>query len=176
MADCISGLVQVTSRESINHNMLETIQQMAHKILGFGCMPLVPSTRRNWDRDEILKLEGTTISWPPHGWKKNEFRPTKTNVGIRSYNHRAENHVLQCINRTDLLDKYNYLALPGTSEDGKHSDNKVRSKARYYNYEFLRIVANRKTTSREDKEFVEMIERAASVRNKSVYFLVCPFA
>ena len=110
MADRISGLVQVTSREPINHNMLETIQQMAHKILGFGCMPLVPSTRRNWDRDEILKLEGTTISWPPHGWKKNEFRPTKTNVGIRSYNHRAENHVLQCINRTDLLDKYNYLA------------------------------------------------------------------
>jgi hypothetical protein len=65
MADRISGLVQVTSREPINHNMLETIQQMAHKILGFGCMPLVPSTRRNWDRDEILKLEGTTISWPP---------------------------------------------------------------------------------------------------------------
>jgi hypothetical protein len=93
-----------------------------------------------------------------------------------SYYHRAENHVLQCINRTDLLDKYNYLALPGTSEDGKHSDNKVRNKARYYNYEFLRIVANRKTTSREDKEFVEMIERAASVRNKSVDFLVCPFA
>jgi hypothetical protein len=76
MADCISGLVQVTSRESINHNMLETIQQMAHKILGFGCMPLVPSTRRNWDRDEILKLEGTTISWPPHGWKKNELQPS----------------------------------------------------------------------------------------------------
>jgi len=171
MGDRISGLVQVTSREPISqHNLLKTIQQRAHKILEFRCMPLVPSVRRNWDRDEILKLEGTTISWPPHEWKKNEFRPTKTNVGIRSYNHRAENHVLQCINRTD------YLALPGTSEDGKHSDNKVRSKERYYNYEFLRIVANRKTTSREDKEFVEMIVRAASVRNKSVDFLLCPFA
>ena len=33
-------------------------------------MPLVPPTRRNWDRGEVLKLEGTTISWPPHGWKK----------------------------------------------------------------------------------------------------------
>jgi hypothetical protein len=43
---------------------------------------------------------------------------------------------------------------------------------RYYNYEYLRIVANKKTTSREDKEVVEMLERAASVRKKSVDFLV----
>jgi hypothetical protein len=33
-------------------------------------------------------------------------------------------------------------------------------------------VANKKTTSREDKEVVEMLERASSVRNKSVDFLV----
>jgi hypothetical protein len=32
------------------------------------------------------------------------------------------------INRTDLLDKYNCLALPGTLEDGKHSDNKIQVK------------------------------------------------
>ena len=29
-------------------------------------MPLVPHTRRNWDRDEVLKLEGTIISWSPY--------------------------------------------------------------------------------------------------------------
>jgi hypothetical protein len=34
---------------------------------------------------------------------------------------------------------------------------------RYYNYEFLRIVTNKKTTSGEDKELVEMLERGASV-------------
>ena len=33
-------------------------------------------------------------------------------------------------------------------------------------------MVNKKTTSREDNEFVEMLERAASVRNKSVDFLV----
>jgi hypothetical protein len=43
---------------------------------------------------------------------------------------------------------------------------------RYYNYEYFRIVTNKKTTSREDKEVVEMLERAASVRKKSVDFLV----
>jgi hypothetical protein len=42
---------------------------------------------------------------------------------------------------------------------------------RYYNYEFLRIVTNKKTTSREDKEFVEMLERGVSVCNKSADFL-----
>jgi hypothetical protein len=135
-------------------------------------MPLVPHTRRNWDRDEVLKLEGTTISWPPHGWKKMssdqrklawEFAATAIELKTVSFN---------VINRTDLLDQYNYLALPGTSEDDKHSDNNIRSKVRYYNYEFLRIVANKKTTSREDNEFVEVLERAASVRNKFVDFLV----
>ena len=70
------------------------------------------------------------------------------------------------------MDKYNCLALPGTSDDEQHPDNKIRSKVRYYNYEFLRIVANKKTTSCEDKEVVEMLERAASVRKKSVDFLV----
>ena len=32
-------------------------------------MPIVPPARRNCDRDAILKLEGTTISFAPHGWK-----------------------------------------------------------------------------------------------------------
>ena len=76
------------------------------------------------------------------------------------------------INRTDLLDQNNCLVLPDTSEDDKHSDNNISSKVRYYNYEFLRIVTNKKITSREDTEFVEMVERATSVRSKSVDFLV----
>jgi hypothetical protein len=134
-------------------------------------LPLVPPTRRNWDRGEVLKLEGTTISWPPHGWKKMscdqrkltwEFAATAIELKTVSFN---------VINRTDLLDKNNCLVLPGTSEDDKHSDNNISSKVRYYNYEFLRIVANKKITSREDTEFVEMVERATSVRSKSVDFL-----
>ena len=177
-----SKLTQVISSSDTHNNQplsekqpirnIDTIQQRDRNILEFGYMPLVPHTRRNWDRDEVLKLEGTTISWPPHGWKKMssdqrklawEFAATAIELKTVSFN---------VINRTDLLDQYNYLALPGTSEDDKHSDNNIRSKVRYYNYEFLRIVANKKTTSREDNEFVEVLERAASVRNKFVDFLV----
>ena len=55
-------------------------------------------------------------------------------MGICRYNYRAENVWFNAIDRTDLLDKYNCLALPGTSEDEKHSDNKVRSKVRYMYY------------------------------------------
>ena len=149
-----------------------TIQQRARKILEFGSMPLVPPSRRNWDREEIMKLEGTTISWPPHGWKKMSSDQRKLTWEFAATTMELKTVSFNAINRTDLLDKYNCLALPGTSEDGKHSDNKIRSKVRYYNYEFLRIVANKKTTSREDKEVVEMLERAASIRNKSVDFLV----
>jgi hypothetical protein len=45
---------------------IDTVQQRARNILEFSSMPLVPHTRRNWDRDEVLKLEGTIISWPPY--------------------------------------------------------------------------------------------------------------
>jgi hypothetical protein len=167
---------------SLTHNMplsekqpirnIVTIQQRVRKILEFGSMSLVPPARRNWDRDEVLKLEGTTISWLPHGWKKMSSDQRKLTWEFAATTIELKTVSFNGINKTDMLDKYNCLALPGTSEDGKHSDNKIRSKVRYYNYEFLRIVANKKTTSREDKEVVEMLERAASVRNKSVDFLV----
>jgi hypothetical protein len=149
-----------------------TIQQRARKILEFGSMPLVPPARRNWDRDKVLKLESTTISWPPHGWKKMSSDQRKLTWEFVATTLELKTVSFNAINRTYLLDKYNCLALPGTSEDGKHSDNKIRNKVRHYNYEFLRIVANKKTTSREDKEVVEMLDGAASVRNKSVDFLV----
>jgi hypothetical protein len=135
-------------------------------------MPLVPPARRNWDRDKVLKLESTTISWPPHGWKKMSSDQRKLTWEFVATTLELKTVSFNAINRTYLLDKYNCLALPGTSEDGKHSDNKIRNKVRHYNYEFLRIVANKKTTSREDKEVVEMLDGAASVRNKSVDFLV----
>jgi hypothetical protein len=40
-------------------------------------------------------------------------------------------------NKTDMLDQYYCLVLPGTSEDGTNSDNKVQSKWSYCNHELL---------------------------------------
>ena len=128
-------------------------------------MPLVPPARRNWNRDEVLKLEGTTISWPPHGWKKMSSDQRKLTWEFAAITIELKTVSFNGMNRTDLLDKYNCLALPDISEDENHPDNKIRNKVRYYNYEFLRIVVNKKATSRENKEVVEMLERAASVRN-----------
>ena len=107
---------------------MATIQQRARKILEFGSMPLVPPVRRNWDRDEIMKLDGTTISWHPHGWKKISSDQRKLTWEFAATTIELKTVSCNAINRTDLLDTYNCLALPGTSEDGKHSDNKVRSK------------------------------------------------
>ena len=82
-------------------------------------MPLVPLVRRNWDRDEIMKLEGTTISWPPHGWKKISSDQRKLTWEFAATTIELKTVSCNAFNRTDLLDKYNCLALPGTSEDEK---------------------------------------------------------
>ena len=102
-----------------------TIQQRSHKILEFGSMPLVPPARRNWDRDEVLKLEGTAISWPPHGWKKMSSDQRKLTCEFAATTIELKTVSFNAINRTDLLDKYNCLALPGTSDDEQHPDNKI---------------------------------------------------
>ena len=40
--------------------------------------------------------------------------------------------------RIDLLDKYNFLALPGTKEQKLRDKDNILRKARYYNYECIR--------------------------------------
>jgi len=40
--------------------------------------------------------------------------------------------------RIDLLDKYNFLALPGTREQKLRDKDNIFRKARYYNYECIR--------------------------------------
>ena len=104
-----------------------TIQQRSRKIIEFGSLPLVPPAHRNWDRDEVLKLEGTTISWPPHGWKKMSSDQRKLTCEFAATTIELKTVSFNAINRTDLLDKYNCLALPGTSDDEQHPDNKIRS-------------------------------------------------
>jgi hypothetical protein len=43
--------------------------------------------------------------------------------------------------RIDLLDKYNFLALPGTKEQKLRDKDNILRKARYYNYECIREAA-----------------------------------
>ena len=89
-------------------------------------MSMVPPARPNWYRDEILKLEGTTIIWPQHGWNKMSSDRRKLTWEFAAITIELKTVSCNAINKTDLLDKYNCLALPGTSEDEKHSDNKIR--------------------------------------------------
>ena len=82
-----------------------TNQQRSRTILEFGSMPLVPPARRSWDRDEVLKLEGTTISWPPHGWKKMSSDQRKLTCEFAATTIELKTVSFNAINRTDLLDK-----------------------------------------------------------------------
>jgi hypothetical protein len=68
-------------------------------------MTLVPPARRNWDRDDILKLEGTTISWPLNGWKKMSTDQRKLTWEFAATTIKLKTMTFSAINRTDLLDK-----------------------------------------------------------------------
>jgi hypothetical protein len=66
-------------------------------------MPLVPPARRNWDREEVLKLEGTIISWPPHGWIKMSSDQRKLTWEFAATTLELKTVSFNAINRTDLL-------------------------------------------------------------------------
>ena len=48
--------------------------------------------------------------------------------------------------RIDLLDTYNFLALPGTKEQKLLDKDNILHKARYYNYECIREAATSQNT------------------------------
>jgi hypothetical protein len=57
-----------------------------------------------------MKLEGTTISWPPHGWKKISSDQRKLTWEFAATTIELKTVSCNAINRIDLLDKYNCLA------------------------------------------------------------------
>jgi len=140
-----------------------TLANRARKILDYGMMP----ARRNWEREETLKITESTVVWPPKGRKLMSSDQKKLIWEHAAMTLESTSNSLNNINRSDLLVKYNMLALPGTSEDDKHSECRVMNKSRYYSYEYLRLIVNGKSVTEDDRQFVEMLEAASKLRNKS---------
>lgn len=46
-----------------------TLADRTRKIIDYGMMSMVPPARRNWEREVTLKISGSTVVWPPKGWK-----------------------------------------------------------------------------------------------------------
>ena len=68
------------------------------------------------------------------------------------------------IERTDLLDKFNFLALSGTIDKPVKKNNQIKRKTRYYIYEQLKSIVQDNTG---DEKWLRIIERSCALRNRT---------
>ncbi|XP_076104529.1 uncharacterized protein LOC143073103 [Mytilus galloprovincialis] len=121
------------------------IPKKAREILILGSMPAIPPASRDWKTKSIKVPTGTTfLQWPPREWET--LTPDSKLLAWKFAASQFEYHStgkFPKLDRTDLLDEYNFLALPVTKEQKiKGKENLVR-KCRYYNYEILRTIINK---------------------------------
>ena len=126
----------------------------ADALLRIGCMPLLPPARRNWSKEEQIALpEGSPMTrWPPKGWSN-----LTPDVKLLLLETVATTLALKdglALDRRDILDTYNFLALPGSSNP-KLSTN--TQKARYFNF---RTVADIRMGLSKSSAFISMMEAA----------------
>ncbi|CAG2254015.1 unnamed protein product [Mytilus edulis] len=105
------------------------IQKKAREILTLGSMPAIPPARRDWKTKSIKIPTGSTfLQWPPREWET--LTPDSKLLAWEFAASQLEYHStgkFPKLDRVDLLDKYNFLALPGTKEQKiKGKENLVR--------------------------------------------------
>lgn len=139
----------------------------ATKLLKMGGMPHWQPARRSWDQEEAISFaEGeTTVFWPPKGWKtlsadQKLLQWEFTAMSIL----KARGEDTAAAERTEVLDKFNFLALPGTAAHkvSKHCSGYMVTKSRFYTYETLRKIA---TCSYKDEKWLTMVEAGAMMRD-----------
>ena len=130
--------------------------QDVREILAWGGMPLFPPARRNCERTVVFKLPAEELQWPPQNWAQMSPDQRLLHWEFTAMTlERASGD--ETSSRGELLDKFNFLALPDTKVPPY--DTAVR-KARYYVYETLR--------QSSDESFKRQIRSAMMVRDTSV--------
>ena len=119
------------------------------------------------EEDVSFVEEDLTIFRPPKKWSTLDPRQKLLQwefAAMQIMKARGEDYVSIC--QTDLLDRFNFLALPGTAahKTPRHSPSYMSSKSRLYTYELLRAIANGK---HKDKQWLSMIEAGAMMRDTS---------
>ncbi|KAJ8308634.1 hypothetical protein KUTeg_013508 [Tegillarca granosa] len=77
-------------------------------------------------------------------------------------------------NRVDLLDKYNFLALPGTRKirKSKQNGNNLMDKSRIYTYQTIRNIALSSKPNGMDIKYLEIIEQGCRKRDQTTDNLI----
>lgn len=142
-------------------------EHQARNLLSWGMMPLLPPCRRNWDADEAVTLVGrrNSIKWPPAGWRTFsaerrlqvfEFATCLLDADLTGYPVTAKG---------DILDKFNFMALPGSLPPQAGS----KSAMRLANYQQLRAIA---LGEEHDLRMLKMFQNASRDRDSDMDHLI----
>lgn len=129
----------------------------AESLLRFGCMPLLPPGRRNWTTEEEIELPSPSPFrfWPPKKWMSFSgdarlmvWETVATTLSL--------NDGIKELDRADILDSFNFLALPGSRNPPMKTN---LQSARYYNYKCVRDVYTGKATQIEQSQiFINLLD------------------
>ncbi|MEW8545336.1 MAG: hypothetical protein AB2693_17580 [Candidatus Thiodiazotropha sp.] len=137
------------------------LRMRAEKLLRFGSMPLLPPARRNWAVDEtiILPAYSPIPRWPPKGWTS--YTSDVKLLLWETVSTAMALHDGIDIDRGEILDAYNFLALPGS---GTPQLKSTMQTARYCNFQMLRDIYVGKSGNIElSRRVVTMLEAAKSM-------------
>ncbi|KAK3581220.1 hypothetical protein CHS0354_024763 [Potamilus streckersoni] len=150
----------------------------AANLLECGCMPLFPPARREWQEDTAIHIPigSSVLTWPPKGWKRmnSDQKLLQWEYASMLLENSIEKPLLLSLNRGVLLDKFNMLALPGTSVPMTTEQDLIYRKASYYNYEILRSTAIGNSFMEDStvERILKLYEASADRRETSTDFLI----
>ena len=141
--------------------------QEAAQLLSWGMLPLLPPGRRNWDQDEAVTLTGRnhSVKWPPSGWRtftaERRLQVFEFAAGLLD----ADLTGFPVTSRSDLLDKYNFMALPGSMPPQQGPKSAMRPA----NYQQLRAIA---TGEEPDLRLLKTYRNASQDRDDELDHLI----
>ena len=109
-----------------------SIQERASELLKKGRFPLFQPAQREWSEMEPVTLKAGQVSifWPPPGWKDLSRDVKLLQWEVAAYKLAEATRDSTTVipkSRSDLLDRFNFLALPGTA--GHHITKATRDAA-----------------------------------------------
>ncbi|KAH3741467.1 hypothetical protein DPMN_048192 [Dreissena polymorpha] len=145
----------------------QTLQQRALQHVTWGCMPLVPSARRNWDRLPAVRLQGPTYAfdWPPKDWRLMSLKK-KLAMANHMVNLLDSVDGLPVTDPEEMMDKYNFLVLPGPLPQPNTSTER---RMRIANYCLLSDMAKGRNSNRL---ILQMLEQTFG-HSDMMYFSLC---
>ena len=146
--------------------MPDDLRSRAEVLLTKGCMPLLPPARRNWTSEEEIKLPLSALFawWPPQRWMA-----LSSDAKLMVWESVAMSLALKDgfvdMERGEILDHYNFLALPGSAPPQLKSDYQT---SRYFLFKVVRDLFLGKTQASEsNKQLINMLDAAKAAAFQS---------